>query len=135
MLGLRPRAYSNRFSIPSWSGSAVAPLMFVSESSAAEKWTFGDGLFATSANPQKSFPAPGTYHARVTVTDTNGSTATGAVTLSAQVTFDLSRAVHFSAAELSDTNISGATADPDHDGIENRLEYALGLNPNIPNTP
>src|ERR1043166_170922 len=99
------------------------------------QWTFGDGLFATSANPQKSFHAPGTYHARVTVTDTNGSTATGVVTIHAQVTFDLWRAVHFSAAELSDTNISGATADPDHDGIENRLEYALGLNPNIPNTP
>jgi hypothetical protein len=98
------------------------------------QWTFEDGTFSTNANPRKSFPAPGIYHVRITVTDTNGNTATGVMTIQAQATFDLWRAAKFSPNELSDPNISGATADPDHDGINNRLEYAFGLDPKVPNT-
>ena len=47
------------------------------------QWTFEDGMFSTNANPTKIFPAPGTYHARLTVTDTNGNTARGVVTINA----------------------------------------------------
>ena len=36
---------------------------------------------------------------------------------------------HFTTAELTDTNISGATADPDGDGVPNLAEYALGHDP------
>lgn len=43
--------------------------------------------------------------------------------------FDAWRFANFSTAELSDSSISGETADPDHDGIPNLIEYALGLNP------
>ena len=45
------------------------------------QWTFEDGMFSTSTNPQKIFPAPGRYRARLTVTDTNGNTARGVVTI------------------------------------------------------
>jgi endonuclease I len=38
---------------------------------------------------------------------------------------------HFTPAELSDANISGATADPDGDGIPNLAEYALGHDPHV----
>ena len=47
------------------------------------QWTFEDGMFSTNANPTKIFPAPGTQHARLTVTDTNGNTARGVVTIKA----------------------------------------------------
>jgi len=98
------------------------------------QWTFEDGTFSTNANPMKTFPAPGTYHARLTVTDTNGNTATGVVLINAQCTFDLWRAARFLTNELSNAGISGPTADPDLDGLNNRLEYALGLDPKLPNT-
>jgi len=41
---------------------------------------------------------------------------------------------HFQMTDLSDTNqewsVWGMSADPDHDGVHNLLEYALGLDPN-----
>ncbi len=92
-------------------------------------WTFEDGEFATNANPVKTFPSPGTYHARLTVTDTNGNTAQGSVTISVNSTFDLWRAGKFTAAELANTNISGASANSDGDSFPNLLEYAMALDP------
>jgi hypothetical protein len=98
------------------------------------QWTFSDGMFSTNANPTKTFPAPGSYRARLTVTDTNGHVAKGTVTIRAQGTFALWQAAKFLPGELSNTNVSGLTADPDLDGVNNRLEYLLGLNPKLRNT-
>ncbi|ATC64072.1 hypothetical protein CMV30_08965 [Nibricoccus aquaticus] len=39
------------------------------------------------------------------------------------------RAAKFSTAELFDPSLSGEDADPDHDGLNNLLEYALGREP------
>jgi hypothetical protein len=47
------------------------------------QWTFEDGTFSTNANPVKSFPAPGAYRARLTVTDNQGNTALGMVNVNA----------------------------------------------------
>jgi len=44
------------------------------------------------------------------------------------------RSVNFTSGELTDTNISGTTADPDGDRIPNLLEYALGTNPKSVNS-
>jgi hypothetical protein len=38
---------------------------------------------------------------------------------------------YFNATELADTSVSGSSADPDGDGLNNLLEYALNLNPLI----
>jgi len=97
------------------------------------QWTFEDGTFSTNANPTKAFVAPGTYHARLTVTDTNGNTAAATVLINAQCTFDLWRRAKFLSNELTNASITAPTADPDLDGIENRLEYALGLEPKVRN--
>ena len=40
---------------------------------------------------------------------------------------------NFSAAELTNALISGDAADPDHDGLPNLIEYAVGLAPNTAN--
>jgi hypothetical protein len=40
----------------------------------------------------------------------------------------------FSQGEITDTNLSGPTADPDRDGLTNLVEYALGLNPKTVST-
>ena len=95
------------------------------------QWTFEDGDFSTNANPVKIFRSPGIYHARLTVTDTNGNTAQGVVTINVNSTFDAWRAGKFTAAELANTNISGASANPDGDPFPNLLEYAMGLEPKI----
>jgi PKD repeat protein len=97
-------------------------------------WTFEDGEFATNANPVKTFVSPGTYHARLTATDTNGNTAQGVVVISVNSKFDSWRAGHFTAAELANTNISGALANPDGDSFPNLLEYAMALDPKIFNS-
>jgi hypothetical protein len=42
------------------------------------------------------------------------------------------QALHFTAAQLADPDLSGDDRDPDRDGLPNLLEYALGLNPWTP---
>ena len=97
------------------------------------QWTFEDGEFATNASLTKIFRSPGMYHARLTVTDTNGNTAQGLVTISVNSRFDAWRAGKFTAAEFANTNISGASANPDGDRFPNLLEYAMGLDPKASN--
>lgn len=41
---------------------------------------------------------------------------------------------NFTSAELTNSAISGDTADPDGDGVPNLMEYAFGLNPKIANS-
>jgi hypothetical protein len=97
------------------------------------QWTFEDGEFATNSTLTKTFRSPGTYHARLTVTDTNGNTAQGFVTIGVNSRFDAWRAGKFTAAEFGNTNISGASANPDGDRFPNLLEYAMGLDPKTSN--
>jgi hypothetical protein len=40
----------------------------------------------------------------------------------------------FTTAQMNNASISGPTADPDHDGIPNLLEYAFNLNPTLSDT-
>jgi PKD repeat protein len=96
------------------------------------KWTFEDGEFATNANPVKIFRTPGLYHCRFTVTDTNGNTAQQllAVKVNAKLTDWLS--AKFTAADLVKSEISGTSANPDGDAFPNLLEYALGFEPQSP---
>ncbi|HMF09935.1 MAG TPA: PKD domain-containing protein [Thermoanaerobaculia bacterium] len=70
--------------------SGVAPLTVNFTSSATDSdgtireyaWTFEDGTYFFSQNPVKTFRVPGTYHARLTVTDSSGNTVTKEIPIS-----------------------------------------------------
>lgn len=47
--------------------------------------------------------------------------------------FDAWRFANFTNAELSNSAVSGETADPDRDNLANLIEYAIGLPPKSPN--
>ena len=48
----------------------------------AYQWTFDDGTFSIAQNPAKTFPAPGNYSVRLTVTDDSGNTTLRALPIS-----------------------------------------------------
>jgi PKD repeat protein len=49
-------------------------------------WSFGDGGSSTSANPSHTYSSEGTYTARFTVRDSQGTTASDSVTITATAT-------------------------------------------------
>jgi hypothetical protein len=49
------------------------------------------------------------------------------------LSYDAWKAQHFTSSELSDPQVSGDGADPDHDGLANLVEYALGHDPTAAN--
>jgi hypothetical protein len=57
------------------------------------------------------------------------STLSNATLLLKDRPVDAWRVANFSTAELTDPGFSGDLADPDHDGLSNLMEYALGLPP------
>jgi hypothetical protein len=66
-------------------GEAPLQVQFSANASDADgvirdyQWTFDDGTFGTNANANKTFVTPGTYRARLTVTDDSGNTAFGSL--------------------------------------------------------
>ena len=99
------------------------------------KWTFEDGEFATNANPVKVFKTPGLYHPRFTITDTNGNTAQGTMTVKVNAKWSDWIASKLTAAELLIPGISGTAANPDGDKFPNLLEFAMGLEPKSAEPP
>ena len=67
--------------------SGVAPLIVNFSARATDAdgtiaqyvWTFDDGDFSFAQNPVKSFPAPGVYNVRLTVSDDSGNTVTKSI--------------------------------------------------------
>lgn len=68
-------------------GTAPLPVSFTDTSTGAPtswSWTFGDGGSATTQNPTHTYAEPGTYTARLTATNSAGSTtATSTITVNA----------------------------------------------------
>jgi len=114
------------------SGNAPLSVNFTASATgsiAGYQWTFDDGTFSTAQNPGKVFTAPGNYNAHLTVTDNSGNTVRRTIAITVRLSLDSWRRIYFTAAELSDPQISGDLADPDLDGMANLAEYALGTNP------
>ncbi len=70
----------------------------------------------------------------MTVSDVNGNTAQASVGITANATFNFWRSDKFTASELTNSAISGASANPDLDVFPNLLEYAMGLEPKTSNS-
>lgn len=73
----------------------------------------------------------GNYH--VVVRNALGSTLSPITTVAEPITFLTWANSFFSLAEREDSAVSASGADPDHDGLSNLLEYALGTHPRLPN--
>ena len=78
----------------------------------------------------------GIYQIQITATAYNGPGQTNPTGESAihTLTFAVGpfaqwQAEHFSSSELADPAISGSAADPDRDGMSNRVEFAFGFDP------
>jgi lamin tail-like protein len=59
-------------------------------------------------------------------------TAGGSPGVPARINFATWGNLYFTSTQMADANFSGLSADPDGDGISNQMEWALGLNPLVP---
>ena len=111
--------------IGSDSSSGVANALAVSGSSVIVAGAFGSMPGDTAA-----FPGATTL---ANTSDSYGFADIFVAKLSANGTpstpYSTWQSAHFSTSELSTPSVSGDTADPDHDGIPNLMEYALNLDP------
>lgn len=80
----------------------------------------------TAASPSVSFTLPGTYRFRFTASD-GGTVLTSETTVAVDDRYD--------AWSLRNNLTTGASDDEDGDGIDNLMEYALDLDPQMENGP
>lgn len=77
----------------------------------------------------------GTTTVACSATDLSGNTAIGSFSVTVRSSFTSFQQQYFSPSQLADPSISGAAADPDHDGVPNLLAFALGRSPWQPGGP
>ena len=112
-LGSLSRAYT---------GSAVVATATTSPGGLTVTFTYNDSATAPTN--------PGSYRVTATVSDTNYlGTASG--TLIIQPNFAAYQSQYFSSGQLADPTVSGPSANPAHDGMDNLLKYAFGLDPTL----
>jgi subtilisin family serine protease len=96
--------------------------------------TLPAGLSLSSAGVLSGTPtAGGIFSFTVQATDAVALTAQSAYSLTIQTPLSLWTAAQFTEAEQADATISGALADPNHNGLPNLLEYALSRDPKAAN--
>ncbi len=102
------------------------------ESRLAYAWDFGDGGTASSREAVHRYEQPGTYEAKVTVTDPDGATATDTVTITvatpppnAAPTVRASASPRAGRAPLR-VQFSSAASDPDGDSLTSAWDFGDG---------
>jgi hypothetical protein len=78
--------------------------------------------------PVSSLTIGNTYYFRAVATNVRGTNYGNSFSILAGTPFELWQLAHFG-ANATDPQIGAETASPAHDGITNRIKYALGLNP------
>lgn len=98
--------------------------------------TLPPGLTLAGASLAGTSTSAGTYGFTLQAADAIGNVATQSLTISvANVPFPIWVAQHFSPGQQADPAVSDPTADPDHDGLSNLMEFALNRSPFAPDTP
>ena len=90
------------------------------------KWVFGDGASALGSAPSHTYTTPGTYQAKVTVTDPDGKTATATVPVTVNAAGNAPPTVDVAADPVSgaaplEVQFEAQAVDPD--GPQNGLSY------------
>lgn len=117
--------YSQTFA----AGGGTAPYAY-----AISGGTLPAGLSLSSAGVLSGTPtAGGIFSFTVQATDAVALTAQKAYSLTIQTPFAMWTAAQFTVTEQADSTISGALADPNHNGLPNLLEYALNRDPKAAN--
>jgi len=73
-------------------------------------WTFGDGTSAVGSSVQKTYSTPGTYTARLTVTDDDGATSETSLTVEVLPAPEIARVSDITVLQVRYTRGSGARA-------------------------
>ena len=85
----------------------------------------------TPASINVAFPVAGEYALRLTATDGVFTTMDETIVHVHPRSFELWRGNYFTVAELQDVHVSGASADPDGDGLPNVDEYFFATSPKL----
>ena len=119
-----------------YSGDVAVPIAFSSTASDPDNdaltysWTFGDGTTATGAAPRKAYSTPGTFTAKVVVSDGRGGQveATAAVTVRAANQRPVARVggPYTGQVQSPITFSGGASSDPDNDTLSYAWSFGDG---------
>ena len=135
------------FSATPTTGGAPLTVTFTDSSNGSitgRFWNFGDGTTfqATGTSVAHTYSVPGNYTVSLTVSGTSGNntnTQAGLVTATSVDTAgggvpDWWRALYFGGDGKSANSTSGATCDPDLDGVDNYHEYIADTDPTSPDS-
>ncbi len=74
---------------------------------------------------------PGVYSGVITANNTIGTPATQAFSITVDSTFTSWESKYFNSTQLSESGVSGPTANPSGDGTVNLLKYIFDINPSV----
>jgi surface-anchored protein len=129
-----PQGTDSHFSMWTTSGSVPKVWMSTHDLSVVNDYYYAEG---THTHMNWGFSALGIHRVEITASAYLGPGATNPTAASAVHTLTFAvgpfaqwQAFHFGNAGLDDPSIFGSSADPDHDGLKNLVEFAFGLDPN-----